>query len=108
MIEKYITILKNFTLKMGLDYNLSAIIAESISTLTLLVFSLGVFFLIKFILKKTVYKIIQLSTNKYDDLLIKNKVIGRMCLLIPALITGALLNHLIPDFPETAGYRHCQ
>ena len=104
MIEKYITILKNFTLKMGLDYNLSAIIAESISTLTLLVFSLGVFFLIKFILKKTVYKIIQLSTNKYDDLLIKNKVIGRMCLLIPALITGALLNHVLPDFPETAAF----
>ena len=104
MIEKYITILKNFTLKMGLDYNLSAIIAESISTLTLLVFSLGVFFLIKFILKKTVYKIIQLSTNKYDDLLIKNKVIGRMCLLIPALITGALLSQALPDFPETAAF----
>ena len=104
MIEKYITILKNFTLKMGLDYNLSAIIAESISTLSLLVFSLGIFFLIKFILKKTVYKIIQLSTNKYDDLLIKNKVIGRLCLLIPALITGALLSHVLPDFPETAEF----
>ncbi len=104
MIEKYITILKNFTLKMGLDDNLSAIIAESISTLSLLVFSLGVFFLIKFILKKTVYKIIQLSTNKYDDLLIKNKVIGRMCLLIPALITGALLSQALPDFPETAAF----
>ncbi|MBQ6729490.1 MAG: mechanosensitive ion channel [Bacteroidales bacterium] len=104
MIEKYITILKNFTLKMGLDFNLSAIIAESISTLTLLIFSLGVFFLIKFILKKTVYKIIQLSTNKYDDLLIKNKVIGRMCMLIPALITGALLSQALPDFPETAAF----
>ncbi len=104
MIEKYITILKNFTLKMGLDYNLSAIIAESISTLTLLVFSLGIFFLIKFILKKTIYKIIQLSTNKYDDLLIKNKVIGRMCMLIPALIIGALLNNTLPDFPETAAF----
>ena len=34
MIEKYITILKNFNLKMGLDENLSAIIAESISTLS--------------------------------------------------------------------------
>ena len=104
MIEKYIAILKNFTLKMGLDESLSAIIAESISTLTLLVFSLGIFFLIKFILKKTIYKIIQLSTNKYDDLLIKNKVIGRMCMLIPALIIGALLNNTLPDFPETAAF----
>ncbi len=104
MIEKYIAIQKNFTLKMGLDESLSAIIAESISTLTLLVFSLGIFFLIKFILKKTIYKIIQLSTNKYDDLLIKNKVIGRMCMLIPALIIGALLNNTLPDFPETAAF----
>ena len=104
MIEKYITILKNFNLKMGLDENLSAIIAESISTLSLLLISIGIFFLIKFILKKTVYKFIQLSTNKYDDLLIKNKVIGRMCMLIPALITGALLSRVLPDFPDTAAF----
>ena len=104
MIEKYIAILKNFNLKMGLDENLSAIIAESISTLSLLLISIGIFFLIKFILKKTVYKFIQLSTNKYDDLLIKNKVIGRMCMLIPALITGALLSHVLPDFPDTAAF----
>ncbi|MBR0540525.1 MAG: mechanosensitive ion channel [Bacteroidales bacterium] len=104
MIEKYISILKSFGLKMGLGDSLSAIIAESISSLSLLIFSFGIFFLIKFILKKTVYKIIQLSTNKYDDLLIKNKVIGRMCLLIPALITGALLSRVLPDFPDTAAF----
>ena len=104
MIEKYIAILKNFNLKMGLDENLSAIIAESISTLSLLLICIGIFFLIKFILKKTVYKFIQLSTNKYDDLLIKNKVIGRMCMLIPALITGALLSRVLPDFPDTAAF----
>lgn len=104
MIEKYISILKSFGLKMRLGDSLSAIIAESISTLSLLIFSFGIFFLIKFILKKTVYKIIQLSTNKYDDLLIKNKVIGRMCLLIPALITGALLSRVLPDFPDTAAF----
>lgn len=104
MIEKYIAILKNFNLKMGLDENLSAIIAESISTLSLLLICIGIFFLIKFILKKTVYKFIQLSTNKYDDLLIKNKVIGRMCMLIPALITGALLSRVLPDFPDTATF----
>ena len=104
MIEKYIAILKNLVLKMRLGEDLSAIIAESVSTLSLLILSIGIFFLIKFILKKTVYKIIQLSTNKYDDLLIKNKVIGRMCLLIPALITGALLSRVLPDFPETAAF----
>ena len=102
MIEKYIEILKNLNLKMGLNVELSAAIAETISTLSLVILSMGIFFLIKFILKKTIYKIIQLSTNKYDDLLLKNKVIGRICLLIPALIIGALLDNALPDFPETA------
>ena len=104
MIEKYIEILKNLNLKMGLNAGLSTTIAETIATLSLVILSMGIFFLIKFILKKTVYKIIQLSTNKYDDLLLKNKVIGRMCLLIPALIIGALLNNVLPDFPETAAF----
>ena len=102
MIEKYIEILKNLNLKMGLNVGLSTAIAETIAALTLIVLSIGIFFLIKYILKRTVYKIIQLSTNKYDDLLLKNKVIGRMCLLIPALITGMLIDNVLPDFPETA------
>ena len=104
MIEKYIEILKNLNLKMGLNLGLSAAIAETTATLSLVILSMGIFFLVKFILKKTVYKIIQLSTNKYDDLLLKNKVIGRMCLLIPALITGALLKSVLPDFPDTAEF----
>ena len=104
MIEKYIEILKNLNLKMGLNVELSTAIAETISTLSLVILSMGIFLLIKFILKKTIYKIIQLSTNKYDDLLLKNKVIGRICLLIPALIIGALLDNTLPDFPETATF----
>ena len=44
------------------------------------------------------------STNQYDDLLIKNKVIGRICLLIPALLTAAWLPDVLPDFPETCDF----
>ena len=102
MIRKYIEILTNLNLKMGLNESLSIGLAETVSTLSLLLLSIGIFFLVKFILKKTVYKIIQRSTTQYDDLLIKNKVIGRICLLIPALLIGALLPDVLPDFPDTA------
>jgi len=102
MIRKYIEILTNLNLKMGLNESLSIGLAETVSTLSLLLLSIGIFFLVKFILKKTVYKIIQRTTTKYDDLLIKNKVIGRICLLIPALLIGALLPDVLPDFPDTA------
>lgn len=102
MIRKYIEILTNLNLKMGLNESLSIGLAETVSTLSLLLLSIGIFFLVKFILKKTVYKIIQRTTTQYDDLLIKNKVIGRICLLIPALLIGALLPNVLPDFPDTA------
>ena len=104
MIEKYIEILKNLSMKLGLSEAFSTGIAETIATLSLILLSLAAYFLVKFILKKTVYKFIQLSTNKYDDLLIKNKVITRICLLIPTLITSSLLNEVLPDFPETATF----
>lgn len=102
MIENYIEILKNLNLKMGLSDGLSTGLAEAIATLSLLVVSIGLFFLVKWILKKTVYKIIQRTTTQFDDLLIKNKVIGRVCLLIPALLIGALLPDVLPYYPETA------
>ena len=90
--------------KMGLSEELSIGMAETTATLSLVILSFAIFFLVKFILKLTVYKVIQLSTTKYDDLLIKNKVIGRICLLIPALIIGAWLPDVLPSFPETAAF----
>lgn len=102
MIEKYIEILTNLNLKMGLNDGLAVGLAETTATLSLVLISIAIFFLVKFVLKKTIYKIIQQSTTQYDDLLIKNKVIGRVCLLIPALLVGALLPDVLPDYPETA------
>ena len=102
MIEKYIELLKDLCLKLGLSEGLSTGIAETIATLSLILVSIGLYFLVKFILKKTLYAIVQRSTNKYDDLLIKNKVIGRVCLLVPALLISSLLPSVLPDYPDTA------
>lgn len=104
MIQEYIEILKRLNLRMGLNEGLAIGIAETVSTLSLLLISIGLFFLIKFILKKSVYKAIMRSTNQFDDLLIKNKVIGRICLLIPALITASWLPNVLPDFPATCAF----
>lgn len=102
MIEKYIEILKSFNLRLGLGEGMATGLAEAMATLSLLVICSAIFFIVKFILKKTVYKIIQRSTTQYDDLLIKNKVIGRICLLIPALLMSSLFSEVLPDYPDTA------
>ena len=104
MIKAYLEILKRLNLRIGLSEGMATGIAETVATLSLLLLSIGLFFLIRFILKKTVYKVIKRTTNQYDDLLIKNKVIGRICLLIPALLTAALLPKVLPDFPETCAF----
>ena len=102
MIAQYLEILKKLTLRLGLDEELALAVAETTALLSVLLTSILIFFLVKFILKKTVYQVIQRSTNKFDDLFVKNKVIARNCLLIPPLIVGALLFQVLPDFPETA------
>ena len=102
MIAQYLEILKKLTLRLGLDEKLALAVAETTALLSVLLASILIFFLVKFILKKTVYQVIQRSTNKFDDLFVKNKVIARNCLLIPPLIVGALLSQVLPDFPETA------
>ena len=102
MIEQYIKLLKDLCLKLGLNEGLSTGIAETIATLSLILVSIGLYFIIKYILKNTLYALLQRSTNKYDDLLIKNKVIGRICLLVPALLISSLLPSVLPDFPDTA------
>ena len=104
MIKEYLEILKRLNLRIGLNEGLAAGIAETTATLSLLLVSLGLFFIIKFILKKTVYKVIMRTTNQFDDLLIKIKVIGRICLLIPALLIASLLPEVLPDFPETCAF----
>ncbi len=73
MIEKYIEILTNLNLKMGLNDGLAVGLAETTATLSLVLISIAIFFLVKFVLKKTIYKIIQQSTTQYDDLLIKTR-----------------------------------
>ena len=99
MIEQYLEILKRLNLRIGLNDALATGIAETVAALSLILVSIGLFFLIKFILKKTVYKIIMRSTNQFDDLLIKNKVIGRTCLLIPALLLSTFCRRSSPTFP---------
>ena len=82
----------------------STAMSEIVAALTLLLVSIGIYLLVRFIVKKTVYRFIQHTTNKYDDLLIENKVISRICLLIPAIIISVLLPKVLPDFTGSAHF----
>ena len=102
MIERYIEILNGIGKSMHLDVTTSLGIAEGIAFATLLLAGILLYFLARFIISKTVNVIIKKTPSKYDDLLVKNKVFIRICLLIPAILIKYYIDDVMPDFPETA------
>lgn len=102
MIEKYIELLYGLGESMKLNPTASHALAEGIATLTLLIVGILLYFLARFIMLKTVHVLIRKTPSKYDDLLIKNKVFMRICLLIPAIILKYYLDDTMADFPDAA------
>ena len=102
MIEKYIEILNGIGESMHLAATPSLAIAEGIAFVTLLVLGMLLYFLARFIISKTVHVLIKKTPSKYDDLLIKNKVFVRICLLIPAILIKYYIKDAMPDFTEAA------
>ena len=104
MIEKYLEILKNLGLKMHFGEGFATGMAETLAALSLLALSVGLYFLVTFIMKKTVYSLIQRTTTKYDDLLITNKVLAYLCLLVPAIVISSYLPQVLPSYPGTVRF----
>lgn len=98
MFEKYITILENFLSGIGLGNKASSYTAEVISGITLLLSAIVIFYLSVVIIRKTVYVFIKNNNSERDDILIKNKVFKRLCLLIPAYIIRLNIEAAIPTF----------
>ena len=100
MIEKYLEILRGIGEKMNFSPTLTNGLAGGIAIVTLLAVGVLLYFLAKFLIKKTVYIIIKKTPSKYDDLLIKNKVLIRICLLIPAILVRYYADDVLPTFPD--------
>ena len=102
MIKNYIEILYNIARGMLFSADTSQAIAEGIAFASLLILGIILFFLARFVINKTVHIIIKKTPSKYDNLLVKNKIFIRICLLIPAILIKFYINDALPDFPDTA------
>ena len=102
MIEKYLELLYGLGENMNLSPIASHALAEGVATFTLLIVGILLYFLARFVMLKTVHVLIRKTPSKYDDLLIKNKVFMRICLLIPAIILKYYLDDTMVDFPDAA------
>lgn len=99
MLSKYISFIENLLSKVGLNENVTTYISEAISLITLIVITLVLYHAVLFVIRKTIYIFIEKSESKRDDILIKNKVFNRLCLLVPAYLIRFNIEAAVPSFP---------
>ena len=99
MFNKYILLIESLLSNLGFNAEFTQYIAECISLLTLILTTFIIYHFVLFIIKKSIYAFIQKSNSKRDDILIKNKVFRRLCLLIPAYLIRYNIEAAIPSLP---------
>ncbi len=99
MFNKYISFIESILSKTGLNENVCAYITEAISVITLILITILIYHIVLFVIRKTIYAFIEKSNSKKDDILIKNKVFNRLCLLVPAYLIRFNIEAAIPSFP---------
>lgn len=99
MFEEYFDFLGEFLSRFEFSDRVTNIISETISVLTLFIVSIFIYFLIHYLTKKILYKIIEKSHSKRDDIIVKNNVIKRVCLIIPAIIIRDNIADALPSYP---------
>ncbi|MBR4390925.1 MAG: mechanosensitive ion channel [Bacteroidales bacterium] len=100
MITKLIELLYNLFKSMGVSDYYAVALSQGISFVVLLVLGVLLLYLSRFIIKQTVYKVIVKTESKYDDQIINNKVLMRLCLLIPAVLAMKYYADVLPSFPN--------
>ena len=100
MIEKFIAILTSFFNNINVNSYYSAVLSEGIVFVLMLSIGILLMYTARFLIKKTVYKVILKSESKYDDEIINNKVLMRLCLMIPAVLIMKTYRSILPDFPN--------
>lgn len=100
MITKLVFLLTNLFSNMGASPYYASMFGEGLSFILLLTVGILLLYLARFIIKKTVYRVIVKSESKYDDQIINNKVLMRLCLLIPAVLIMKFNSVALPSFPN--------
>ena len=100
MISKIVAFLTRFFASIGASSYYAAMLSEGLTLIFLLAFGFLLMYLARLIIKKTIYKAILKTESKYDDQIINNKVLMRLCLMIPAVLLMKTYATALPDVPN--------
>ena len=102
MFEKYINLLEEIFTEIGFSEKISGFISEIISVITLFIVAIIIYVIVVYIIKKTIHIFIKKTHSQRDDILIKNNVFSRLCLIIPAYIIRNFVTAALPSYPVLA------
>ncbi len=100
MISKLVSLLADFFVRLGSNAYYTAMLSEGITFVLVLAIGILLMYLARYIIRKTIYKAILKTESKYDDQIINNKVLMRLCLMIPAVLVMKTYSAAIPSFPN--------
>ena len=84
----------------GFSEKISGYIVDFFGLFIVLIASVIVYYILKFIINRFLKRIILKSKSKWDDYLYENKVFTRLCLIVPALIINIFVASIISDYPR--------
>jgi miniconductance mechanosensitive channel len=84
----------------GFSGKIANYIVDFFGLFVVLVASIVVYYILKFIINRFLKRIVLRSKSKWDDYLYENKVFTRLCLIVPALILEIFLASVISDYPK--------
>lgn len=85
---------------MHLDERQIEIFSEGAAFLSLMLLSVLVYYVARYIIHRTLFVFIHRSSWEYDDILIKNKVISRASYLVPSYVISTFAPNALPGFPK--------
>jgi miniconductance mechanosensitive channel len=92
--------LKATLLNWGVSDKLSEYAADFAALVIVLLASIILYYITKFIINRILRKLIEKSTSQWDDYLYEERVFTRLALLLPALFLQVALAPTISEYPE--------
>lgn len=100
MFEFIIRSVRSLLQPMHLDERQIEMFSEGAAFLSLMLLSVLVYYLARFIIQRTLFVFIHRSSTEYDDILIRNKVISRASYLVPSYVISTFVPNALPGFPK--------
>ncbi len=100
MFQEIIQLFRELFLSLHLSGYQSLVFAESATFICLVLLAVVVYFIARFFIKRIVNQIIHRTDTEIDDILLRNKVIGRLSYYVPSFIISKFAAYTLPSFTD--------